>query len=163
MFARGAWRQREIARADIESAPTVRMKGCDNRKVARGAAMRRRPVKCACIAGGYRIRPYGNMILAPEGSIGRGRKGVKKNAALLHFLAFAFSDHIIGVPRGGQPLGRGPLPRNSGTFFVSFFGHKKGKPSGGSPLPKVSRRKVAANALAQKNIAIPPRIVYDIG
>ena len=30
-------------------------------------------------------------------------------------------------------------------------------------MPKVSRRKVAANALAQKNIAIPSRIVYDIG
>ena len=84
--------------------------------------------------------------MAPEGSIGRGRKGVKKNAALLHFLAFAFSDHIIGVPRGEQPLSRGlrvaherarfagwrrslcaakRLPRNSGTFFVSFLVTKK--------------------------------------
>ena len=88
---------------------------------------------------------------------------MKKNAALLRFLAFLLLDHLFGVPRGEQPLGRGPLPRNSGTFFVSFFGHKKGKPSGGIPLPKVSRRKVAANALAQKNIAIPSRIVYDIG
>ena len=47
------------------------------------------------------------FLLAPEGSIGRGRKGVKKNAALLHFLAFAFSDHIFGVLRGEQPLSRG--------------------------------------------------------
>ena len=72
--------------------------------------------------------------LAPEGSIGRGRKGVKKNAALLHFLAFAFSDHRFGVPRGEQPLGRGSLPRNSETFFASFFGHKKGRPNGSIPL-----------------------------
>ena len=88
---------------------------------------------------------------------------MKKNAALLRFLAFLLLDHNFGVPRGEQPLGRGSLPRNSETFFVSFFGHKKGKPGGGIPLPKVSRRKVAANALTQKNIAIPPRIVYDIG
>ena len=48
------------------------------------------------VGGGVPDAPF----LAPEGSIGRGRKGVKKNAALLHFLAFAFSDHLIGVLRG---------------------------------------------------------------
>ena len=85
------------------------------------------------------------FLLAPEGSIGRGRKGVKKNAALLHFLAFAFSDHIIGVPRGEQPLGRGSLPRNSETFFASFFGHKKGRSNGRMTLIRESGRKVAAN------------------
>ena len=83
------------------------------------------------------------MILAPEGSIGRGRKGVKKNAALLHFLAFSLTDHLFGVPRGEQPLGRGSLPRNSETFFVSFFGHKKGKPNGRMTLTRAERRKVA--------------------
>ena len=46
------------------------------------------------------LQNEGRGHLAPEGSIGRGRKGVKKNAALLHFLVFAFSDHIFGVPRG---------------------------------------------------------------
>ena len=46
------------------------------------------------------LQNEGRGHLAPEGSIGRGRKGVKKNAALLHFLAFAFSDHNFGVPRG---------------------------------------------------------------
>ena len=97
------------------------------------------------------------FLLAPEGSIGRGRKGVKKNAALLHFLAFAFSDHIFGVLRGEQPLSRGlrvaherarfagwrrslcaakRLPRNSETFFASFFGHKKGRSPGRSLLAK---------------------------
>ena len=50
--------------------------------------------------GGYRIRPYANMILAPEGSIGEETKSVKKRAALLHVLAFCFFDHIFGVPRG---------------------------------------------------------------
>ena len=79
------------------------------------------------------------------------------------FFSFFTSRPPLWGSQGAGPLGRGPLPRNSGTFFVSFFGHKKGKPSGGIPLPKVSRRKVAANALTQKNIAIPSRIVYDIG
>ena len=50
--------------------------------------------------GGYRIRPYANMILAPEGSIGEETKSVKKRAALLHVLAFCFFDHIFGVLRG---------------------------------------------------------------
>ena len=50
--------------------------------------------------GGYRIRPYANMILAPEGLIGEETKSVKKRAALLHVLAFCFFDHIFGVPRG---------------------------------------------------------------
>ena len=65
--------------------------------------------------GGYGIRPYGNrrLHLAPEGSIGRGRKGVKKNAALLHFLAFAFSDHNFGVLRGEQPLSRAAVRSRS--------------------------------------------------
>ena len=53
------------------------------------------------------------FLLAPEGSIGRGRKGVKKNAALLHFLAFASSDHIFGVLRGEQPLSREGLPEEA--------------------------------------------------
>ena len=56
------------------------------------------------------IGPYRmgvEFILAPEGSIGRGRKGVKKNAALLHFLAFASSDHIFGVLRGERLAAQG--------------------------------------------------------
>ena len=40
------------------------------------------------------------FILAPEGSIGEGRKSVKKRAALLHVLAFLFLDHSLGVLRG---------------------------------------------------------------
>ena len=50
--------------------------------------------------GGYRIRPYANQNLAPEGSIGEGQKSVKKSAALLRFLAFLALDHPFGVPRG---------------------------------------------------------------
>ena len=76
------------------------------------------------------------VILAPEGSIGEGGKSVKKNAALLHFLAFGHFDRLFGVPRGEQPLSRGSLPRNSETFFASFFGHKKGRSPGGRPLKK---------------------------
>ena len=72
------------------------------------------------------LQNEGRGHLAPEGSIGRGRKGVKKNAALLHFLAFAFSDHIIGVPRGEQPLGRASRAvGSSGTLFGSFWGSKR--------------------------------------
>ena len=50
--------------------------------------------------GGYRIRPYANQNLAPEGSIGEGQKSVKKSAALLRFLAFLFLDLPFGVLRG---------------------------------------------------------------
>ena len=39
-------------------------------------------------------------ILAPEGLFGEKRKSVKKNAALLHFLAFLLLDLIFGVVRG---------------------------------------------------------------
>ena len=81
---------------------------------------------------------YIYKVLWPRrGQSGEGRKSVKKRAALLHVLAFLFLDHLFGVLRGEQPLRRGPLPRNSGTFFASFFGHKKGR-SGGSIPPKVS-------------------------
>ena len=81
--------------------------------------------------GGRRPR---RPVLAPEGPDGEGRKSVKKRAALLHVLAFPSLDPRFGVPRGEQPLGRGSLPRNSETFFVSFFGHKKGKFPGRIPL-----------------------------
>ena len=74
--------------------------------------------------------------MAPEGSIGEEAKSVKKRAALLHVLAFCFFDLLFGVLRGEQPLSRGSLPRNSETFFASFFGHKKGRPFGSIPLKK---------------------------
>ena len=35
-----------------------------------------------------------------RGQYGEEPKSVKKNAALLHFLAFGFFDHLFGVPRG---------------------------------------------------------------
>ena len=74
-------------------------------------------------------------ILTPEGPDGEKSKSVKKRAALLHVLAFCFLDHLFGVPRGEQPLGRGSLPRNSETFFASFFGHKKGRTTGSMTSP----------------------------
>ena len=128
-----------------------------------------------------------------RGQSGEERKSVKKNAALLHFLAFLLLDHNFGVLRGERlaaktmaasllrkparavirpaganiarspvslrstvapcsqprnPLGRGSLPRNSETFFASFFGHKKGRPCGRIPLKKGSHRKVVAPASA---------------
>ena len=69
-----------------------------------------------------------------RGQYGEEPKSVKKNAALLHFLAFGSFDHNFGVLRGEQPLRRGSLPRNSETFFATFFGHKKGSPNRKMPL-----------------------------
>ena len=68
-----------------------------------------------------------------RGQYGEERKSVKKNAALLRFLAFLLLDHTFGVLRGEQPLRRGSLPRNSETFFATFFGHKKGRLNGKMP------------------------------
>ena len=103
------------------------------------------------------LQNEGRDIWPRKGANGEGSKSVKKNAALLHFLAFGPFDHIIGVLRGEQPLSRGlrvaherarfagwrrslcaakRLPRNSETFFASFFGHKKGRSPGRSLLKK---------------------------
>ena len=49
---------------------------------------------------------------------------MKKNAALLRFLAFLLLDHTFGVLRGEQPLRRGSLPRNSETFSLPFWSQK---------------------------------------
>ena len=76
-------------------------------------------------------------VLAPEGSIGEKQKSVKNRAALLHGLAFLLLNLLFGVLRGEQPLRRGPLPRNSGTFFATFFGHKKGSLAGGCRYKEV--------------------------
>ena len=62
-----------------------------------------------------------------RGQYGEGFKSVKKNAALLHFLAFLLLDHTFGVLRGEQPLRRGSLPRNSETFSLPFWS-QKGRP-----------------------------------
>ena len=65
---------------------------------------------------------------------------MKKNAALLRFLAFLLLDHIFGVLRGEQPLRRGPLPRNSGTFLLLFWSQKR-RISGQMPtIVRVPRR-----------------------
>ena len=74
--------------------------------------------------------------LGPKGqSVGR-RKSVKKNAALLHFLAFPLADLPSGVPRGRAPLAGPPaLSEVAGTFSVPF-GSPKGTPTGNMPLQK---------------------------
>ena len=60
-----------------------------------------------------------------RGQSGKRKKSVKKNAALLHFLGFFPLTLLFGVLRGEQPLRRGPLPRNSGTFSLPFLVTKK--------------------------------------
>ena len=58
-------------------------------------------------------------------TVGR-RKSVKKNAALLHFLAFPSNDLPFGVLRGEQPLSRASRAiGSSGTLFGSFWGSKR--------------------------------------
>ena len=75
----------------------------------------------------------------------KGPKALRKMQSFLHFLAFGSFDHSFGVLRGEQPLRRGSLPRNSETFFATFFGHKKGRPNDRMPLKRVKRRRVARN------------------
>ena len=59
-----------------------------------------------------------------RGQSGEERKSVKKNAALLHFLAFGSFDLRFGVLRGEQPLSRAPRLGSSGTFLVLFWSQK---------------------------------------
>ena len=47
--------------------------------------------------GSLPLRP---LFWPRRGQCGGRRKSVKKNAALLHFLAFSLTDHLFGVPRG---------------------------------------------------------------
>ena len=78
------------------------------------------------------IAPYRKGVedLGPEGvNMEKGPKALRKMQSFLHFLAFGSFDHLSGVPRG-----RGSLPRNSETFFATFFGHKKGRPNDKMPL-----------------------------
>ena len=63
--------------------------------------------------------------LGPEGqSVGR-RKSVKKNAALLHFLAFSLADLPFGVPRGRAPLGGVRCLATARLFSLPFLVTKK--------------------------------------
>ena len=100
----------------------------------------------ACIAPQAGARPSGPMTsigpyskdveeFRPKGvNLEKDTKALRKMQSFLHFLAFGFFDHNFGVLRGEQPLRRGSLPRNSETFFATFFGHKKGRPNGCHPL-----------------------------
>ena len=69
----------------------------------RGRCLHRPASRCPPERADDKHRPLqneGRGLLAPEGSIGEESKSVKKNAALLHFLAFSLADHPFGVPRG---------------------------------------------------------------
>ena len=65
------------------------------------------------------------FILAPEGSNGEGPKSVKKNAALLHFLAFGPFDHLFGVPRGRAPWAGVRCLGTARLFSLPFLVTKK--------------------------------------
>ena len=74
-------------------------------------------------------------VLAPEGPDGEKQKSVKNRAELLHGLAFLLLDHLFGVPRGEQPLGRAPRLGSSGTFLLLFWSQKS-RHNGGHPIEK---------------------------
>ena len=65
-------------------------------------------------------------------TVGR-RKSVKKNAALLRFLAFPSNDLLFGVPRGRAPWAVPRASEVAGLFCFSF-GHKREGLAGRSPL-----------------------------
>ena len=83
--------------------------------------------------------PYSTILYGAfrprRGQSGEERKSVKKNAALLCFLAFLLLDHHFGVLRGEQPLSRAPRLGSSGTFLLLFWSQKS-RHSGGCPLKK---------------------------
>ena len=57
-------------------------------------------------------------------TVGR-RKSVKKNAALLHFLAFSSNDHPFGVPRGRAPWAGVRCLGTARLFSLPFLVTKK--------------------------------------
>ena len=161
---------REVARADMESAPTANHKFCNNarcfggvktppyganlqrdvgansvrpgsRAFTQGCTGRRgrRPLRVTqkfesarggpmTSIGPYRVRVEGFWPRRGQ-TVGR-RKSVKKNAALLHFLAFSSNDHLFGVLRGEQPLSRASRAiGSSGHLFGSFWVSKRNKPT----------------------------------
>ena len=81
--------------------------------------------------------PYSTILYGAfrprRGQSGEERKSVKKNAALLCFLAFLLLDHNFGVLRGEQPLSRAPRLGSSGTFLLLFWSQKS-RHSGRRPL-----------------------------
>ena len=77
---------------------------------------------------------------------GVNRREVKKREekrSTPAFFSFFTSRPPLWGSQGAGPLGRGSLPRNSETFFASFFGHKKGRTPGRMTLIRAERRKVA--------------------
>ena len=87
----------KVARGVEDAAPYTRpYGGCRGEQCS--------PVE-SCVAAKHYGRIWNpplrqSKISAPEGSIGEGRKSVKKRAALLHVLAFSCLDLPFGVPRG---------------------------------------------------------------
>ena len=85
--------------------------------------------RVAKFPGGYGIRPYANPKFRPRrGQCGGRRKSVKKNAALLHFLAFSLTDHPFGVPRGRAPWAGVRCLGTARLFSLPFLVTKKEGP-----------------------------------
>ena len=120
--------------------------------------------------------PQGEPLTLPHrvyfGPGGVKRREVKKREekrSTPAFFSFFTSRPPLWGSQGAGPLGRGlrvaherarfagwrrllcaakRLPRNSETFFASFFGHKKGRSPGSMTLTKARRRRVAASGSA---------------
>ena len=101
---------------------------CSPRKLA--------PTRCGPMTsiGPYRVGSGGKF---GPGGVNRRRvqKRQEKCSTPAFFSFWTLRPHYWGF-QGAGPLGRGSLPRNSETFFASFFGHKKGRFPGRSLLKK---------------------------
>ena len=122
--------RRTIPRADMESAPTAYTK---------------------ISIGPYKV---GNRVYFGPGGV--KRREVKKREekrSTPAFFSFFTSRPPLWGSQGAGPLGRGSLPRNSETFFASFFGHKKGRSCGSMTLIRGTGRMVAGDESAKQIIA----------
>ena len=152
MFARAIWRQRGILAGEQcsplqrpQSLPCVKggapqgRRDCGLTKVVRCMGKVTIPQSASLTApftqGSHPSTPI-EFLLAPKGSMWREVKKREEKRSTPAFFSFFTSRPPLWGSQGAGPLGRGTLPRNSETFFASFFGHKKGRPFGSIPLKK---------------------------
>ena len=96
------------------------------------------------------IGPYSKDVeeFRPRrGQSGKREKSVKKNAALLHFLAFLLLDHIFGILKGVQPLRRGLRVAHERASFAGW------RPSFWPPSGASQQRDFFASFLVTKRKA----------
>ena len=137
----------EIARGVEDAAPYIpTCKGCRGEQCSpvqfgghaklRGRAMLAPQISTYPMRADDQHRPLqneGRDIWPRKGANGEGSKSVKKNAALLHFLAFGSFDHNFGVLRGEQPLRRGCGVAQRSKPQWGFEPHERASSAGWRP------------------------------